>query len=156
MNAKICGHEAMHAEMVLIFIVTPVIAQLLLVQWKQRHPKSYSLITFFQMWMLFPFHNKAPLCGSFFLNYFFYILHANKGSLKPSDVFEDFRCLVSLNFGTHCSPSDFNVFLKVSWLWLLLVVLLQKQNEQASVFTTRTVGSTLRIVHSVIWWAHST
>ncbi|MBN3300160.1 RN121 protein, partial [Amia calva] len=43
MHAKHRGHEAMHAEMVLILIVTLVIAQLLLVQWKQRHPKSYNV-----------------------------------------------------------------------------------------------------------------
>uniref|UniRef100_A0A8C1QJU8 RING-type domain-containing protein n=2 Tax=Cyprinus carpio TaxID=7962 RepID=A0A8C1QJU8_CYPCA len=42
MHAKHKGHEAMHAEMVLILIVTLVIAQLVLVQWKQRHPKSYN------------------------------------------------------------------------------------------------------------------
>ncbi|KAJ8342309.1 hypothetical protein SKAU_G00322370 [Synaphobranchus kaupii] len=42
----------LHAEMVLILIVTLVIAQLLLVQWKQRHPKSYNLVTLFQMWVV--------------------------------------------------------------------------------------------------------
>uniref|UniRef100_A0AAR2JG18 RING-type domain-containing protein n=1 Tax=Pygocentrus nattereri TaxID=42514 RepID=A0AAR2JG18_PYGNA len=42
MHAKHKGHEAMHAEMVLILIVTLVVAQLVLVQWKQRHPKSYN------------------------------------------------------------------------------------------------------------------
>lgn len=43
MHAKHKGHEAMHAEMVLILIVTLVIAQLVLVQWKQRHSKSYNV-----------------------------------------------------------------------------------------------------------------
>ncbi|MEJ1274135.1 hypothetical protein NN561_005013 [Cricetulus griseus] len=43
MHAKHRGHEAMHAEMVLILIATLVVAQLLLVQWKQRHPRSYNL-----------------------------------------------------------------------------------------------------------------
>lgn len=43
MHVKHKGHEAMHAEMVLILIVTLVIAQLVLVQWKQRHPKSYNV-----------------------------------------------------------------------------------------------------------------
>ncbi|KAL2080403.1 hypothetical protein ACEWY4_024196 [Coilia grayii] len=52
MHAKHKGHEAMHAEMVLILIVTLIIAQLVLVQWKQRHPKSYNLITLFQMWIV--------------------------------------------------------------------------------------------------------
>lgn len=43
MHAKHKGHEAMHAEMVLILIVTLVIAQLVLMQWKQRHSKSYNV-----------------------------------------------------------------------------------------------------------------
>uniref|UniRef100_A0A8C8XGE7 Uncharacterized protein n=1 Tax=Panthera leo TaxID=9689 RepID=A0A8C8XGE7_PANLE len=30
-----CGHEAMHTEMILILMATLVVAQLLLVQWKQ-------------------------------------------------------------------------------------------------------------------------
>jgi RING finger protein 121 len=41
MHEKHRGHEAMHAEMVLILIVTLVVAQILLVQWKQRHFRSY-------------------------------------------------------------------------------------------------------------------
>lgn len=47
MHARHKGHEAMHAEMVLILIVTLVIAQLVLVQWKQRHPKSYNVSQLF-------------------------------------------------------------------------------------------------------------
>lgn len=46
MHAKHRGHEAMHAEMVLILIATLVVAQLLLVQWKQRHPRSYNVSLF--------------------------------------------------------------------------------------------------------------
>lgn len=53
MHAKHKGHEAMHAEMVLILIVTLVIAQLVLVQWKQRHPKSYNVSQF-----IFFFHTR--------------------------------------------------------------------------------------------------
>ncbi|XP_066444497.1 E3 ubiquitin ligase RNF121 isoform X2 [Eleutherodactylus coqui] len=52
MHAKHRGHEAMHAEMVLILIATLVVAQLLLVQWKQRHPRSYNMVTLFQMWIV--------------------------------------------------------------------------------------------------------
>lgn len=37
------GHEAMHAEMVLILIATLVVAQIVLVQWKQRHCRSYTV-----------------------------------------------------------------------------------------------------------------
>lgn len=37
------GHDAMHAEMVLILIVTLIIAQIALVEWKKRYYKSYSV-----------------------------------------------------------------------------------------------------------------
>ena len=43
LHEKHKGHEAMHAEMVLILIATLVIAQILLVQWKQRYFRSYQV-----------------------------------------------------------------------------------------------------------------
>lgn len=43
LHEKHKGHEAMHAEMVLILIVTLVVAQILLVQWKQRYFRSYQV-----------------------------------------------------------------------------------------------------------------
>ncbi|GJQ83082.1 hypothetical protein Trydic_g20094 [Trypoxylus dichotomus] len=46
------GHEAMHAEMVLILIVTLVIAQFVLIEWKRRHYKSYLLVTLLAMWVI--------------------------------------------------------------------------------------------------------
>ncbi|KTF77925.1 hypothetical protein cypCar_00035195 [Cyprinus carpio] len=42
LHVKHRGHEAMHAEMVLILIATLVVAQIVLVQWKQRHCRSYN------------------------------------------------------------------------------------------------------------------
>ncbi|XP_064796922.1 RING finger protein 175 isoform X3 [Oncorhynchus masou masou] len=42
----------MHAEMVLILIATLVVAQIVLVQWKQRHNRSYNLVTLLQMWVV--------------------------------------------------------------------------------------------------------
>uniref|UniRef100_H3AEK8 Ring finger protein 175 n=1 Tax=Latimeria chalumnae TaxID=7897 RepID=H3AEK8_LATCH len=51
-HTKHRGHEAMHAEMVLILIATLVIAQIVLVQWKQRHCRSYNLVTLLQMWVV--------------------------------------------------------------------------------------------------------
>ncbi|XP_043556120.1 RING finger protein 175-like isoform X4 [Chiloscyllium plagiosum] len=51
-HAKHRGHEAMHAEMVLILIATLVIAQIVLVQWKQHHCRSYNLVTLLQMWIV--------------------------------------------------------------------------------------------------------
>lgn len=43
LHVKHRGHEAMHAEMVLILIATLVVAQIVLVQWKQRHCRSYNV-----------------------------------------------------------------------------------------------------------------
>ncbi|XP_064878084.1 RING finger protein 175 isoform X2 [Oncorhynchus nerka] len=52
LHVKHRGHEAMHAEMVLILIATLVVAQIVLVQWKQRHNRSYNLVTLLQMWVV--------------------------------------------------------------------------------------------------------
>ena len=38
------GHEAMHAEMILILFVAALVAQVILVIWKLRHKKSYHVI----------------------------------------------------------------------------------------------------------------
>jgi hypothetical protein len=43
MHEKHKGHEQMHMEMFLILIVTLVVAQVALVQWKRRHFKSYQV-----------------------------------------------------------------------------------------------------------------
>ena len=45
LHEKHRGHEAMHAEMVLILIVTLIVAQIVLVQWKQRHFRSYQVMS---------------------------------------------------------------------------------------------------------------
>ncbi|XP_027369290.1 RING finger protein 175 isoform X1 [Bos indicus x Bos taurus] len=46
------GHESMHVEMVLIFLCALVVAQIVLVQWRQRHGRSYNLVTLLQMWVV--------------------------------------------------------------------------------------------------------
>ncbi|XP_050511794.1 RING finger protein 121 [Diabrotica virgifera virgifera] len=46
------GHEKMHAEMVIVLIITLVVAQLCLIEWKKRHYRSYSLVTLLAMWIL--------------------------------------------------------------------------------------------------------
>lgn len=43
MHEKHKGHESMHAEMVFILLITLVVAQIALVEWKKRHYKSYSV-----------------------------------------------------------------------------------------------------------------
>ena len=35
------GHEEMHAEMTIIFFMIMIIVQIVLVLWKNKHPKSY-------------------------------------------------------------------------------------------------------------------
>uniref|UniRef100_A0A8B9CA84 Uncharacterized protein n=1 Tax=Anser brachyrhynchus TaxID=132585 RepID=A0A8B9CA84_9AVES len=45
MHAKYHGHKSMHREIVLVLVATLVLAQILLVPWKQRHCQSYSAIS---------------------------------------------------------------------------------------------------------------
>lgn len=52
MHEKHKGHEQMHVEMLLILLVTLVIAQISLVQWKKRHFKSYQVCTLIGMWII--------------------------------------------------------------------------------------------------------
>jgi len=51
-HAKHKGHEAMHLEMFLILIVTLLVAQIALVEWKKRHQRSYMLLTLLGMWVV--------------------------------------------------------------------------------------------------------
>jgi RING finger protein 121 len=43
MHEKHRGHDAMHAEMMLVLVVTLFVAQIILVQWRQRHFRSYQV-----------------------------------------------------------------------------------------------------------------
>ena len=43
LHEKHRGHETMHAEMVLILLATLILAQVVLVQWKQRHFRTYQV-----------------------------------------------------------------------------------------------------------------
>ncbi|CAI5445804.1 unnamed protein product [Caenorhabditis angaria] len=52
MHEKHRGHEAMHMEMMLILIITLVVGQIFLVQWKRRHFKSYQFCTLLGMWSI--------------------------------------------------------------------------------------------------------
>ncbi|VDM71933.1 unnamed protein product, partial [Strongylus vulgaris] len=52
LHEKHRGHEQMHLEMMLILVVTLVVAQVFLVQWKKRHFKSYQLCTLLGMWLI--------------------------------------------------------------------------------------------------------
>lgn len=37
------GHESMHAQMLLILMVTVLVAQVVLVEWRKRHFRSYQV-----------------------------------------------------------------------------------------------------------------
>ncbi|XP_067663860.1 E3 ubiquitin ligase Rnf121-like isoform X1 [Haliotis asinina] len=52
LHEKHRGHETMHAEMALILLATLVVAQILLVQWKARHFRSYQRATLVGMWLI--------------------------------------------------------------------------------------------------------
>ncbi|KAG0432462.1 hypothetical protein HPB47_020832 [Ixodes persulcatus] len=57
MHEKHRGHEKMHAYMILILLASVVVAQIVLVQWKKRHFKSYQRASMLGMWLI-------PLCVS--------------------------------------------------------------------------------------------
>lgn len=46
------GHESMHTTMVLILIGALVISQVVIVQWKKRHYRSYAFFTMIAMWSI--------------------------------------------------------------------------------------------------------
>ncbi|KAK0160114.1 hypothetical protein PV328_007554 [Microctonus aethiopoides] len=46
------GHESMHAEMLLILLVTLIVVQITLVEWKKRHFKSYQFVTLIAVWII--------------------------------------------------------------------------------------------------------
>ncbi|XP_045778236.1 RING finger protein 121 [Maniola jurtina] len=46
------GHDSMHMKMVLILISTLVVAQIVVVQWKKLHYRSYAFFTMVSMWSI--------------------------------------------------------------------------------------------------------
>nr|CAD7425959.1 unnamed protein product [Timema monikensis] len=46
------GHDAMHLEMILILLVTLIVAQVALVEWKKRYYRSYQFCTLAGMWII--------------------------------------------------------------------------------------------------------
>ncbi|CAI2348751.1 unnamed protein product [Caenorhabditis sp. 36 PRJEB53466] len=59
MHEKHRGHEAMHLEMMIILVITLVVGQIFLVQWKRRHFKSYQFCTLIGMWLI-----PVYVCGT--------------------------------------------------------------------------------------------
>lgn len=52
MHEKHKGHEQMHLEMVLVLLIVIIVAQIVLVQWKKWHFKSYQAATLLGMWVI--------------------------------------------------------------------------------------------------------
>lgn len=61
MHEKHKGHEAMHLEMILILLVTLIIAQIALVEWKKRHYRSYSVSV---IYIYVNRHNRIWFCAN--------------------------------------------------------------------------------------------
>ncbi|XP_037933915.1 RING finger protein 121 [Teleopsis dalmanni] len=67
MHEKHKGHETMHSEMVLILFITLLVAQIILIEWKKRHNKSYFVATLLAMWII-------PLVISFLYRWLRFII----------------------------------------------------------------------------------
>lgn len=46
------GHESMHAEMLIILMITMIVAQIVLLEWKRRHFKSFQVVTSLALWLI--------------------------------------------------------------------------------------------------------
>ncbi|XP_012264542.2 RING finger protein 121 [Athalia rosae] len=52
MHEKHRGHESMHVEMLAILLITLIVAQIVLVEWKKRHYRSFQMSTLVAMWVI--------------------------------------------------------------------------------------------------------
>lgn len=52
MHRKHMGHDVMHAEMFLIFIVSMIVSQIILMIWKKKHVASYQKVTLVGLWII--------------------------------------------------------------------------------------------------------
>ncbi|KAL5241580.1 hypothetical protein ACI65C_008990 [Semiaphis heraclei] len=46
------GHESMHAEMLIILMITMIVAQIVLLEWKRRHFRSFQVVTSLALWLI--------------------------------------------------------------------------------------------------------
>uniref|UniRef100_V5IC84 Putative ring finger protein n=1 Tax=Ixodes ricinus TaxID=34613 RepID=V5IC84_IXORI len=81
------GTRKMHAYMILILLASVVVAQIVLVQWKKRHFKSYQRASMLGMWLI-------PLCVSVHSHWWRFVfhlvhlhaLHLHRGQLGPTEA----------------------------------------------------------------------
>ncbi|CAJ0942273.1 unnamed protein product, partial [Mesorhabditis belari] len=86
MHEKHKGHDQMHMEMFLILIVTLVVAQVALVQWKRRHFKSYQFCTLLGMWLVPVFVCTQRGWYRFLVTWFVYTLFSTWIWLKSNEA----------------------------------------------------------------------
>lgn len=81
------GHEAMHAEMVIILITMLILGQFALFQWRSKSPKTYNLCTLVLLWIVPVFFSiqygwtRFLVCWAIFTLINFAILR--KSVMKP-------------------------------------------------------------------------
>lgn len=46
------GHDLMHAEMLLVLLAALFVSQIVLILWKQKHPRSYNLVSLTGLWII--------------------------------------------------------------------------------------------------------
>lgn len=68
MHEKHKGHDAMHAEMIIILLLTLIVAQFALIEWKKRHYRSYSVIFNLEKNRNLSFFNWIPIWTVFNVN----------------------------------------------------------------------------------------
>lgn len=52
MHEKHKGHDDMHAAMLLILIITVLVSQVILFEWKKRHLRSYLFVSLVALWII--------------------------------------------------------------------------------------------------------
>ncbi|XP_067637180.1 E3 ubiquitin ligase Rnf121 [Eurosta solidaginis] len=103
MHEKHKGHESMHSEMVLILFITLTVAQVILVQWKKRHYKSYSAVTLLAMWLV-------PMVISSFYNFVRFII-----------IWSAFTCITAFVMKKAVSKPIAGTTPRLVYKWLLAI-----------------------------------
>ncbi|XP_053950041.1 E3 ubiquitin ligase Rnf121 [Anastrepha ludens] len=103
MHERHKGHEAMHSEMVLILFITLIVAQVILVEWKKRHYKSYSAITLLAMWII-------PLVISIFYSFIRFVI-----------IWAIFSCLTAFVIRKAVSKPIQRTTPRLVYKWFLLI-----------------------------------
>lgn len=104
LHAAHIGHESMHAEMLLILMVTMIVAQIVLIEWKRRHFKSFqvNIISILKIFLVFCF------CASIYLlcvhiDCFINSLMGNTVNNVHPHVILEVYCILGIIFCDHCT-----------------------------------------------------